>query len=113
MILQPVLENATIHGVSPGGVSLVKVHFEHKEQKLICRVEDNGAGIKETTAKSVFQTTEKRSKGNILVAKKIQMLNTLHHLNLEMQVFDRSVTEQQRGTAVVFTMNIITPQTTC
>lgn len=45
LLVQPVIENAIIHGLMPlKGDRLLKLEFYHKEEEIICIVEDNGIG---------------------------------------------------------------------
>ncbi|MEK3723469.1 sensor histidine kinase [Paenibacillus sp. FSL H8-0034] len=48
MILQPLLENAIIHGIEPSrqvGVIRIDIRIEAERELLICQVEDNGIGM--------------------------------------------------------------------
>lgn len=46
LILQPVVENAVLHGISPKpGGGQVRIRIQHDSESLILRVEDNGTGI--------------------------------------------------------------------
>jgi len=49
MLLQPYVENAVKHGINhPLHKGRIIIHFEEKEDVLVCNVEDNGIGIKRT-----------------------------------------------------------------
>ncbi|MEZ4931874.1 MAG: two-component regulator propeller domain-containing protein [Saprospiraceae bacterium] len=50
MILQPILENATIHGLSPEGLSIIDIVFSFNGQTLTCSITDNGVGIEASQA---------------------------------------------------------------
>ncbi len=45
MLLQPILENATIHGLAPSGSSNLSIKFGFSDGRLDCSVTDNGVGI--------------------------------------------------------------------
>ncbi len=97
MLLQPLLENATKHGLSPDSRSEVGLHFEKQGDVLVCRIEDNGVGINHTKYKQ--KTIEHESRGFEILYKKIDTLNRLYHLDLRLEIRDRSETPQEgRGT---------------
>ncbi|SFL83165.1 Histidine kinase-, DNA gyrase B-, and HSP90-like ATPase [Paenibacillus sp. 1_12] len=53
MILQPLLENAIIHGIEPSrqvGIIRIAIWIEAERDLLICQVEDNGIGMMEDKA---------------------------------------------------------------
>lgn len=47
MILQPIVENAVIHGLAPIGAGKITVTFEIFEDYLVCKVVDSGVGFSE------------------------------------------------------------------
>lgn len=57
MMVQPFVENAIVHGVSPlknGGQ--IKVVFEVLREEVICRIRDNGVGLKNNNQASNHQS---------------------------------------------------------
>jgi hypothetical protein len=97
MLLQPLLENATIHGLAPEGPSILNLEFELKKDWLICRVIDNGVGIHATQDKP--KTFGRKSQGLELLYKKIDTLNRLYHLHLTLDMRDRAAEPgRQMGT---------------
>lgn len=90
MFLQPILENATIHGLAPKGVSVLKLHFFMENNRFHCTVTDNGAGIKTSMERKRTNPGERRSKGTEILKNKTAMLNRLHHLYMRLEWHDRS-----------------------
>lgn len=90
MMLQPVIENATIHGLSPKGQSLLKLDFRKAESSLICVVEDNGAGIDTTRAEKKQRGEKRQSRGLAMVQQKINTLNRLYQTDIELLFEDLS-----------------------
>ncbi|UQZ81592.1 putative sensor-like histidine kinase [Paenibacillus konkukensis] len=48
MILQPLVENAIIHGIEPGrkgGLIVIRIWLDVQRELLLCQVEDNGIGM--------------------------------------------------------------------
>ncbi|MCC6724292.1 MAG: histidine kinase, partial [Saprospiraceae bacterium] len=91
MLLQPVLENATIHGLAPNGHSNLQVHFEYNQNRVFCSIQDNGVGIEVSKARKLTKAGIKRvSKGLVLLKKKIEALNELHPADLQLSFKDLS-----------------------
>lgn len=63
LLLQPVAENALIHGISSkegDGVIHIKVYKEQRE--VVCKVMDNGKGMSEETIQKLMQNLERKDK---------------------------------------------------
>jgi two-component sensor histidine kinase len=75
MILQPLLENALLHGIMPSSID-GKVVVDMKEQKegnLLITITDNGIGIENSLA--LKEISEHRSRGMELIKKRISALS--------------------------------------
>lgn len=93
MLLQPILENATLHGLSPLGHSHLKIEFELVGKRLTCNVTDNGVGIEESkTRKQKRGDNSRISRGIHLLEKKVQSLNLLYPANIRLSILDLSQT---------------------
>jgi LytS/YehU family sensor histidine kinase len=104
MLLQPILENATLHGLAPNGISVLNIEFFFEGERLCCAVTDNGIGIRASEQKKQTEKTERTSKGLELLRKKIQFLNLLYHLDLTLYIEDLSdINAARTGTQVVIT----------
>ena len=90
MILQPILENATIHGFAPEGVSILNVHFQIKENKLISTITDNGVGIEKSKKTNKTKNKKRVSKGIQLLQEKINVMNKMYGLDLKIEYLDLS-----------------------
>lgn len=103
MLLQILLENATMHGLAPKGISRLNLDFSWQNERLFCAVTDNGAGLVATMAhKWKTGTAGRKSKGLEMLMQKIETLNRLYDLELQFKLHDLSQTEtaksQRRGT---------------
>jgi ligand-binding sensor domain-containing protein len=90
MILQPILENATIHGLAPQGQSVMKVKFSLEGEQISCTVEDNGVGYLEMQNRKKRVGTAQKSKGLEILNKKIYTLNRLYNIGLTFELQDLS-----------------------
>ena len=86
MLLQPILENATLHGLAPDGISLLKLEFSLSDKKLVCAVTDNGVGLLETRARQ----KKHQSKGLEILEKKVETINRRYNLGLYLDLQDLS-----------------------
>lgn len=102
MLLQPLLENATLHGLAPEGVSSLKVDFVMVGRKMVCSITDNGAGLLSTRKAQKEVGPAHRSKGLEILYKKADALNRRYHLGLQIELNDLSqMTPPLRGTRAV------------
>lgn len=108
MLLQPILENATIHGLSLEGTSELTIHFKQQHDIITCTATDNGVGINESLLRKSQMSVQRPSRGLKLLDKKMQMLNQLHNLNLKIITNDLSVLDKSKhGTQVIITFSNI------
>jgi hypothetical protein len=105
MILQPIIENATIHGLAPKGHTLLDIKFKKERNKIICSITDNGVGIETRLIEAKNQPDGKESKGNILIQKKIQMLNEIYSVGINFDTIDLSKSGGM-GTKVTIECNV-------
>lgn len=102
MLLQPVLENATIHGLAPEGISHLKLHFSYEQGSLRCQLTDNGMGYKASLARPVVKQKEQKSKGLELLQKKVLAFNRLYDIGLRLELSDLSEAQPPgQGTQVL------------
>lgn len=90
MLLQPLLENATMHGLATDGVSRLSIAFTKRENHVYCRITDNGAGYKFRQEQKRLKGLSRPSKGLAILKQKIDTLNRLYNLNLELDIEDLS-----------------------
>ena len=102
MVLQPLLENATIHGLSPEGMSKLTVVFGKTQNRLTCTLTDNGVGIEESHRRKRLNPISRPSKGLELLQKKLQMLNQLYNADIKLATHDLGkAVPGKHGTQVV------------
>ncbi|MEM8763525.1 MAG: histidine kinase [Bacteroidota bacterium] len=65
MITQPFVENAIIHGILPKeeGEKKLHIHFEKKEEILVCTIDDSGVGRKKGKKPQTKHGSNKQSRG--------------------------------------------------
>jgi ligand-binding sensor domain-containing protein len=103
MLLQPVLENATLHGLAPNGVTELKLDFVLSGKKLVCSITDNGIGFRATLEHQKTDAPSRQSKGLAMLHQKLETLNRRFDLGLQLEMQDLSDTLPPLcGTRVVF-----------
>ena len=61
--LQPILENALIHGMSPADVMNINVHIYTVENTLMMEIKDDGVGISEEKLSTMLEDSPKSENG--------------------------------------------------
>ena len=104
MLLQPLVENALIHGVrqTRDEVGRLLIICHQGEGCLNLIIQDNGPGIK--AGKQSAQ-----SAGLDITRQRIDTMNQIYHLDLEMSIQDLSdVNEGESGTRITIHLNTTT-----
>lgn len=108
LFLQPILENAAIHGFSRSGVSFIEIAFHQQNGRLFCIIADNGPGITPSTPAEQHKSgsEKRRSKGNEMLWNKVETLNQLYDLDLTFTIRNASPTDHNPvGTRVIVSYN--------
>jgi ligand-binding sensor domain-containing protein len=106
MLLQPILENAVIHGLAQEGDSLVQVHFFKDNDRICCTITDNGIGILAAQKIDKAAKENRISKGLSLINNKIDTINKLFKINASFRISDRSILEHSH-TGTVATISYL------
>ncbi|TKG95726.1 hypothetical protein EYV94_05380 [Puteibacter caeruleilacunae] len=100
MLIQPLVENAVVHGLTPKGSGNVDVKFHKEHTNIICEIIDDGVGIGASNNGNgngmAFKLSQKR----------LDLLNSHSQANLQLKATNRIEAEQTTGTRV--TINIPT-----
>ncbi|TNE69583.1 MAG: hypothetical protein EP344_00370 [Bacteroidetes bacterium] len=107
LFLQPILENATIHGNATDSISSISIAYHQDGDYIYCTITDNGPGIH---AKQHDQNRgvgkKHRSKGIRMLQNKAAVLNQLFDLDLQLSVCDLQKTDPlSTGTKVTVSFN--------
>ena len=90
MLLQPLLENALIHGLLPknSGERLLIIQFTIENDRLVCLIEDNGVGRPKVIQDRVHFRERHVSRGTQLINERINLLNKTFKLDSILKVVD-------------------------
>jgi sensor histidine kinase YesM len=106
MTLQPLVENAIAHGVSPNGKGLIRIVVHLTDRALTVMVEDNGIGRKAALSKQNKEKQYGQMTKSSLALKNLQqrllLLQQLEGLAVSLQMEDLQDEQgQAKGTRVV------------
>ncbi|MCB0738275.1 MAG: histidine kinase, partial [Bacteroidetes bacterium] len=89
MIIQPILENAVIHGVRPlNGQGHIKIDVISDSQNCIISVSDNGIGRKASATLNATKVTYHKSFGMANIKRRIDLLNKYSNKKISFDVID-------------------------
>lgn len=110
MLVQPHVENAVWHGIMhKNGKGLIRLEFSQLgEEQLKIIIEDDGIGRKASGTFKSKSATMHKSKGLELTKKRIELLNSIHNLQIRSEIHDliNSINEPS-GTRIELIMRIL------
>ena len=105
LLLQPMVENAVVHGVVPKKEKgTIKISFESSGNQLICSVEDNGVGIKKENHNGDIKH---RSMALKITKERLDLLEHQENVPCELIISDILKEEKVQGTRVRITIPLI------
>jgi len=105
MMLQPYIENAIWHGLSPKkGKRNLNIRIVRKEDMIVCEVEDNGVGRKMAAELKSLYRKEHRSKGMELLSKRFSLLSKEYGSDIQTTIEDLHDNGTALGTRVAITV---------
>lgn len=94
MLVQPFVENAVIHGITPKGKGNIEIRFSKQENVLVCEIIDDGVGIDTTGVGNGNGMAMKLSE------KRLNLLNSQLQTKLRLRVENRLMNEKTEGTKI-------------
>ncbi|MCF2488053.1 tetratricopeptide repeat protein [Dyadobacter sp. CY347] len=81
MLIQPLIENAIIHGIVGSGISdaHIAVAMNRSDQILVIQVSDNGIGLHSKTNNTIVNVNKEESIGLKSISERIKLINAQHH----------------------------------
>jgi ligand-binding sensor domain-containing protein len=104
MLLQPYVENSIRHGLRyrEDDKGMVIIRFVENESHLICIIEDNGVGRMKAQQYKSLSPIEYQSRGMTLTSRRVEMMNRVRTVPMQIEVEDIETGGQQpAGTRVV------------
>lgn len=101
MLLQPLVENAVIHGIAPRGGGKIGLHFRRESHHLYIEITDNGPGLpagKENAAAGRFGVRSTRER--------LELLNKTYHSEIGITLINRQEKENATGCRVIVSIPV-------
>lgn len=106
LLLQPFVENAIIHGLSPKTEKgVLRLEFKHENGFLVCIVDDNGIGRKESEKNN--SNKEHQSKALSITKERLNLFDP----KCSLEIIDKYLSEEKNslGTQVIIKLPIKNP----
>jgi ligand-binding sensor domain-containing protein len=103
MVVQPYVENAILHGISPlqGRKGIVTVTFELSGKYIECNIDDDGIGIEAARENNQSVLRDRPSVGNSITENRINMFNSTTKEKIILRTIDKkSVNPSATGTLI-------------
>jgi LytS/YehU family sensor histidine kinase len=96
MILQPYIENSIRHGVRylDNNTGKIIIRFIKEENYLVCTIEDNGIGRKQSQLYKSQMPVEYQSRGMTLTARRLEMMNKTQEVPIVVEIEDLVTNDQ-------------------
>jgi ligand-binding sensor domain-containing protein len=103
MMIQPLVENAIWHGLlNKKGDKKLVISYTIKNNKLICSVDDNGAGLTNT---KTINTTHK-SVGINNIKQRLLLLNEKYKIDCSLIITDKATSSKTNETGTIATISL-------
>lgn len=111
MMIQPLVENAIWHGLLPAeNDKKITISFTQHDNKIVCKVEDNGIGFRESTSlkKKNNNNSVHHSMGLENLQKRVRIMNEKYDMDCSLKIIDLKETGNgANGTRVILQFNLI------
>jgi ligand-binding sensor domain-containing protein len=91
MLLQPIIENAIRHGLryKENNEGMLNINFSNENNNVVCRIDDNGIGIRRSRELKTNTHVEYQSKGMKLTESRIAAINMISVRKIYMRIEDK------------------------
>lgn len=109
MMMQPLVENAIWHGLMQSQADKkIRIAFTQEDNRLICTVEDNGIGIRQSQKMKEKTKSPHQSVGLDNLRNRIKIMNDKYDMDCSLTMHDlQEIDGEKHGTRVVLEFNLI------
>lgn len=102
MLLQPLVENAVIHGIVPQGYGKIDILFYRRDNILYAEISDNGPGFR-LPKPGTFQ---QKHFGIRSIDERLKLLNESYHARIGIQVENRPEKNGNKGCRIIISIPV-------
>lgn len=102
MLLQPLVENAIIHGIVPQGFGKIDLLFYRRNHILYAEVSDNGPGFQSPEP----GTSPQKHFGIRSIDERLKLLNESYHTRIGIQVENRPLKQESKGCRIIISIPV-------
>ena len=107
MLIQPFIENAIWHGTAGNHRNInINIEFKKQNNQLVCIVDDNGIGIKQSIQNKNGDTNGHHSVGIANIKNRIQLLNEKYNLQSSVTIEDKSKVSGNAESGTLITLRL-------
>ncbi len=105
MLIQPLVENAIWHGLLPKGADKrVEIRFYAESGNLVCEIEDNGIGIRQSMQNKTASQQAHQSMGIGNIRQRIAVLNEKYRISCSLHIRDKTEISGRTDTGTLITL---------
>jgi ligand-binding sensor domain-containing protein len=107
MLVQPLVENAIWHGLrSKEHDRNLFIRFLKEGNQVICQIEDNGVGIRQTLKRKPPAITPHRSLGITNIRERLALLNEKYHMKCSLSIHDKADLPAKNGSGTIAVLQL-------
>jgi LytS/YehU family sensor histidine kinase len=107
MLIQPLVENALWHGLlSKEKEKWVRIYFYLDQEKLVCEIEDNGIGIRQSLNNKTHSQSTHQSMGIGNIRQRIKILNEKYRIDCTLNIRDKTDIPGRTDTGTLITLEL-------
>jgi LytS/YehU family sensor histidine kinase len=107
MLVQPLVENAIWHGLrSKEHDRNLFIRFLKEGNQVICQIEDNGVGIRQTLKRKPPAIPPHRSLGITNIRERLALLNEKYHMKCSLSIHDKADLPAKNGSGTIAVLQL-------
>jgi sensor histidine kinase YesM len=107
MLIQPLVENAIWHGLRNKETDRkLLIRFFQEGNQVICEIDDNGVGMRQTLNKKSGTLPAHRSLGIANIQERLKVLNEKYNMHCSLKITDKADLPSDNGTGTLAVLQL-------